>query len=149
MDDENKIKPDEFGCNLFIETNEEHPNVITNLLGIEASECVVKGSPRVNKKTNEIIPGNYNQRNLWVYKINIPEAGAGLYLNSALEMMVDFLDTNKDIFLKIFNKYEKRHLLCYAYYYDFNPYFAFNKELIKRLCEYSIDIEFDTYYLAE
>ena len=44
--------------------------------------------------------------------------------------------------------YRKNHILCYVYFYDTNPYFKLNAEVISRLNVYGIDLEFDIYCLA-
>lgn len=59
------------------------------------------------------------------------------------------MDAKKESLLSVLKKYPTNHVSCYAYFYDYNPYFKFNKDLVSRLNEYKIDIEFDMYFLSE
>jgi hypothetical protein len=141
-------KPDEFGCTLVIETGEEHPDVVTSMVDIQPSELVVKGSQKLTKSGKAIVD-SFNDRNLWILKMDKQYGNFDTHLNSAIELMIDTLDSNEDAFLNVLSKYGQNHLSCYAYFYDYNPYFSLKKTLSKRLSKYSIDIEFDIYYLIE
>ncbi|EHQ30788.1 DUF4279 domain-containing protein [Mucilaginibacter paludis] len=147
---ENELnRNDEYGCSLLIETDEDHPAIITNLLQVEPSELIVKGSQKYNKNTGEVIAGKFNNRNLWILNVEKQVGSDEVHLNKPIEIMLDLLDKHQSSFLEVLDKYPKNHLLCYAYFYDYNPYFVLSKQLICRLSKYSIGIEFDTYYLVE
>lgn len=141
-------KQNEFGCTLFIDTQDEVPDIVTELTNIQGSAYMIKGQNKVKPSTNEVIDGQFNKYNLWMLKIELREWPEG-YLNSAIELMLDLLDREKDKVLSVLKRFPKNHLLCFGYFYEVNPYFVFNKELVKRLNEYNIDIEFDLYCLNE
>jgi len=141
-------KRNEYGCTLFIDTSDDHPQIITDQSGLKASEMVIKGSNWLSPMTKRIIEGKYNENNLWLYKIEKEYSDVGLHLNSPLEKMLDILDSKKDIISGILKKYSQNHILCSAYFYEANPYFKLDKSLIKRLNQYQIDVEFDVYCLG-
>jgi len=138
-----------FGCKLFIDTENDHPKVVSDALNVVASEYFIKGEQCFNSKTKKIIEGKFNKSNLWVFSIERQHAGEGIYLNKSLEIMLSIFDQNKDAFLNILRKYPQNHILCYAYFFEVNPYFIFDKTLIERLSYYKVDVEFDIYCLAE
>lgn len=142
-------KKDEYGCTFFVDTLDDNPRIITDKLGLKASEMIIKGSNWLSPITKRVVEGKFNEANLWIYKIEKEYSGPGIYLNDALEKMIDILDSQKDLLLGLLRKYPKHHILCYAYFYDTNPYFKLDKELIRRLNVYKIDIEFDMYCLAK
>jgi len=142
-------KKDEYGCTLFIDTLDDNPQIITDKLGLKASEMIIKGSNWLSPMTKRIIEGKFNEANLWMYKVEKEYSGSGIYLNNALEKMLDIMDSKENLFVSLLSKYPKNHILCYAYFYDTNPYFKLDKEMIRRLRVYKIDIEFDIYCLAK
>jgi len=142
-------KKDEYGCTLFIDTLDDHPQILTNRLGLQASELIIKGSELRSPMTKKVINGKYNENNLWIYHIEKKYAEVGVYLNSPLEKLLDIMDEQKEVFIDILKKYPQNHILCYGYFYDVNPYFIFNKNLINKIGQYNIDIEFDIYCLNE
>jgi hypothetical protein len=140
---------DNFGCNLYIGTEEDSPEIITKLTGIQASEIIVKGRPFMTGKPKREIPGKFNKENLWIYEGERLMRTSGIYLNDAVHKLLTVLDAKQNIFVDLFRKYPLNHLLCYAYYYDYNPYFLFDKNLMQRLAMYNIDMEFDLYFLGD
>ncbi|WP_448698197.1 DUF4279 domain-containing protein [Mucilaginibacter sp. AW1-3] len=149
MTENKNIKPDEFGCNLYIDTAEDHPSTFDELLSIKATDIIVKNTPKTHPRTKEVIEGAVNNHNLWIYKIEKQYAQSGIYLNKSIEIMLSIMDNDKTVFHDILRRYPKNHLLCYAYFFDVNPYFKFDKALIERLNYYNIDLEFDIYCLTD
>lgn len=141
-------KQNEFGCTLIIDTGEERPGIVTELTGIQSSEYLIKGDNKVKPMTKEIIYDKFNQYNLWILKIARQQLDRG-YLNSPIELMLDLLDDKREEVLGVLKRFPKNHLVCYGYFYELNPYFIFDKKLIRRLNYYNIDIEFDVYCLNE
>lgn len=140
-------KKNEYGCTLFIDTFDDHPQIISDLSGVRASEMVIKGSNWLSPMTKKIIEGKFNKNNLWIYKIEKEYSDVGLYLNSPLEKMLEILDSQKSTFNGILKKYPQNHILCSAYFYETNSYFKLDKNLVRKLNHYKIDIEFDIYCL--
>jgi hypothetical protein len=146
---ETEARKDEYGCTLFIDTLDDHPQIITDQLGLRASEMIIKGSNRLSPMSKRVIEGKFHETNLWIYKVEKELSGLGIYLNNPLEKMLEIMDGKKDLFVGILKKYPKNHILCYAYFYDANPYFKLNTAVISRLSVYRIDLEFDMYCLAQ
>ena len=141
-------KKNEYGCTLFIDTNDDHPEIITKLSGLVASEMILKGSNRLTPVTKEVIVGKFNENNLWIFRIEKEYGSIGFYLNNPLEKMLDILDSQQLILIDILQNYPKNHILCHAYFYETNPYFTLDKTLIRRLSSYEIAVEFDMYCLS-
>lgn len=141
-------KKDEYGCTLFIDTLDDHPQIITDRSGLRASEMVIKGSNWLSPMTKKVIEGKFNENNLWIYRVEKEYADLGVYLNNPLEKMLDIMDSNKSVFINFLKKYHKNYILCYAYFYDMNPYYKLSKDVLKRLSLYEIDLVFDIYCLA-
>lgn len=142
MGDTNK-----YGVAIILDTEEDNPSSLSDTLGIDHTEVVIKGEPVKNSK-GVAIPNKHNQFNLWIYEISNIESNEE-HLDYAIERILDILDSEKERFLNVFKEYPKYKLQCYSYFYEPNPYFALSKELIKRLYEYSLNIEFDIYCLTE
>ena len=142
-----KNKSNEMGCNIIINTLEDNPIIISKTIGIEPSELIVKGEAWLSPFSKKIIPNKFNEHNLWIYKPEKYFSKDGFYLNDAIKKTIDILDINQNSWVDVFKKYPKSYLLCYSYFYEKNPYFKFDKDLIERLVCYKINIEFDIYCL--
>lgn len=141
-------KENEFGCTLIIDTDDENPQIITGLTKIVFTECVIKGHPKLKPQCKITVENKLNEHNLWMFKIERQVWPNG-YLNSAIESILNVLDKERNSVLAVLKRFPKSHLLCFGYFYELNPYFVFNKKLIKRLNDYNIDLEFDVYCLND
>jgi hypothetical protein len=139
MEETKTITRDRLGCNLYIDTINDQPDIITQVLGLQPSEKRTKGDS--DEK------GRINKNNLWIYKIEVKDCDEKFYLNDVIGKMLDVLDSRKDEAVKLLKKYPSNHLLCFAYFHQYNPYFLFDKDLISRIAQYGIDLEFDIYFL--
>lgn len=146
--EKDKRKLNKMGCILAIETDLDHPSIITDLTGIKATEMLVKGSQRFTFSTKKAIPGKVNEYNLWKLELEVLFGNDKIFLNHAIESIIKILDTKEKEFKEIFNKYSKSNLRCYAYYYEANPYFHFTKEILSKLASYNVGIDFDIYCLV-
>lgn len=142
-------EPNKVGCILAVETELDHPSIVTDMTGIEATEMIVKGSQWYTASTKKAIPGKVNTENLWQLESEVRCGNDKVFVNHAVENIIKILDTKEKEFKEIFNKYSKSNLRCYAYYYEVNPYFHFTKEVISKLASYNISIDFDIYCLTE
>jgi hypothetical protein len=62
-------KTGEYGCTLFIDTLEDHPQLIADQLGLKAAELIIKGSNWLSPVTKRIINGKFNEHNLLMYSV--------------------------------------------------------------------------------
>ena len=138
----------DFGCKLTISTNEYHPTIVTELTTVQPTKMYIKGSP-FKTFSGKLIPEKLNETNLWVLDTGKIIEQDGQYLNKAIESLLDIVEENMDGFKKAFQMFEHKHMSCYAYYREFNPYFIFTSDLLKRLNNFPIDIEFDVYFLGD
>lgn len=137
-------KQNQFGCSLTIDTEDEHPSIITELTNIEYSKSLIKGQRKIHPRTGEEISEAFNKYNLWMFDIDLREWPNG-YLNSCIEQMLDVLDEQKEKVQHALKRFPKNHLLCFGNFFEMHEYFVFDKVLIRRLSDYNIDIEFDFY----
>lgn len=100
----------EYGCKLFIDTEHEHPEIITQATGVGASEVIVKGAPFKTGK-GKIIAGKYNEYNLWIYDTGKIYGEEGVYLNNSLQEIFRVLESKKVEFQELLEKYNKNHIL--------------------------------------
>jgi len=138
----------EFGCDLFINTGEFHPDIVTELTTVASTTTIIKGSPYLTPQ-GKIIPNKVFEENLWIFKSKRFKESTGFHLNEAISFVIEQIEKNEKGFINVFEKFEQKHLNCYAYFYEYNPYFRFDRLLQKRLQQFSIDIEFDLYFLGE
>ena len=137
-----------FGCNLFVDTKEHSPHIVTELTGVDYSRIVVKGTP-FQTLSGELIHERPNQSNLWILESGKMFEGDNYYANESIEFVVNVLQQNSEKFKEVFNRFPKKHLLVYSYSYEYNPYFILSKDLISSLSEFKIDVEFDIYLLGK
>lgn len=142
------VKNNEYGCALYINSADDHPDIVSKMLGVTPSEIVIKGTQKVTS-TNRVIEGQFYDYNLWTLKIPRKNYANDIYLNNPLEELLKILRQKERFFVDVFKKYPIRYISCYAYFYDFNPYFLLDKALIKDLSVFDIDLEFDLYYFSE
>jgi hypothetical protein len=140
------IEKYKIGCNLYIDTEENEPDIITDITQIIPSKTRIKGAPFVNRLGKEI-GGKFNESNLWIYESPTIIDEDGVYLDKTIQSVLDLLDSKKNDFKDIFTRFPKNHLMCFGYYSFNNPYFIFNKGLLKRLTEYQLEVEFDLYFI--
>jgi hypothetical protein len=141
----------EYGCVLQIFTKDDHPNIVTEITGIEASHFRVKGMPKINRKTGNTI-GNYTYReNVWFLELSHEgdtwDFSEGL--DPALNKILQIILSNEEKFRAVFNKYEYYRIMCYGYIYDFHIVFKLQEETLKKMGLLEIPIEFDFYSFKE
>ncbi len=150
---DDKSQPNEMGCVLLVGTDSDHPSIITDLTDIEATEILVKGEQYftsfTKKENRKAIPGKVYEYNLWKLETKVFYGHETVFLNHAIENMLDMLDKKEKIFKEIFNKYSNCNLNCYAYYFEVSPYFQLKKEVLPKLASYGINVDFNIYCLAE
>jgi hypothetical protein len=118
---ETEARKDEYGCTLFIDTLDDHPQIITDQLGLRASEMIIKGSNRLSPMSKRVIEGEFHETNLWIYKVEKELSGLGIYLNNPLEKMLEIMDGKKDLFVGILKKYPKNHILVLCLFLRCKP----------------------------
>ncbi len=136
----------EMGCNLYIDTSDEHPSLISERTNLLASEIIVKGEP-FKTPTGNLISHKLNKQNLWVFKMDkIVGKEEDVFLEAAIEKFLDIMDERKNILMELLEIFPKNHLKCFYYCNgSINPYFHLNQGLLKRLAEYNLSVEFDLY----
>ena len=142
------MKKNEFGCNLYIGTDSYHPSIVTELTGVQYSKIQVKGETYTTPN-GKVIPQKIFEENLWIFEQERKHENVEYYINESISEMFLMLHSHKESFEKVFNMFRNRHISCYAYYYEYNPYFIIKKELMQAFQDFNIDIEFDLYFLGD
>jgi hypothetical protein len=146
--EENKA---EYGCILQIFTEDEHPEIITKMTGVEASYIHIKSMPKVNRETGNTIGNLTYKENVWFWKSfyegNTWDFAVGL--DTALNNILQIIISNVEQFRIIFNKYQYYRIMCYGYIYDYHIAFKLQSETIKKIDKLGIPIEFDFYSFSD
>jgi hypothetical protein len=139
-----KEELNKFGCKLFIDTGNDHPNIITDVTDIKGSKLEIKGHQFVTND-NKIIENKHYHHNLWIYDTGSIFGTEDIYLHNALKMLLDVMNSKKEKFKEVLSKYKDNHILCYSYFFEVNPYVVLDKDLLQQMAFYNTDVQFDIY----
>lgn len=129
---------------LWIAGFDSSPDEITKKLGIEPTETLIKGDYRFFGKGKHLIK-KLNKQNAWILKSPLSQK---VKPDRHLEHILNIIQSKKQRFIEIFNKYDSR--ISLAIYWDYcNPGITLDKKILKELAELNIEVGFDTYYLGE
>lgn len=142
------MKKNKSECRLQIWTDDQLPNIVTQMTGIDATKTIVKGSEYINS-SGQAINGVYNEKNVWILHAKKIEDYEGDFVSAALHSLLDMLDENKDVFINVFSIFKTKSIFVSGYDYDYHQYFCLSRETIARLGQFDIDVEFDYYYFDE
>jgi len=137
-----------FGCNLYIYTKEQHPEIITTLTGINSTRLIVKGQPKINPISKKPIQGTVNKVNLWVYEFPNVKGVSEWHIEDAIRLVFQLLE-KKNEFKNILEVYDESYLLVYLYTQDYHVAYNLPKDILEKLHYFGLRIEFDIYYLRE
>lgn len=142
----NKAK---YGANLCIETEDDSPEIITKITGIDYSEIIVKGAQRFKPGSNEPIRNQFYKRNVWIYKTRKFEESTEWDLEKSIADLLTSLNQNKEKFRDIFSIYKESYILTYLYIEDYHISFNLSANTIQELNYYGLKLVFDFYSLGE
>ena len=145
------MEPNEFRCEIIINSNEDHPDFITKLLELKPTSAWTKGEQRYRPMTKEPIIGKFREDNIWKYTTNKKYSNEGdcIYLNETINDLLAILTPRRARLKEILQKYPSSYFSCYASYFDSHEYFKLDKTLLKELSYYEIDIVFDSYNFSK
>ena len=135
------------GCVLIINTEEQHPEIVTKVTGVEATSLTVKGKPRINEKTGKYRPATQHVRNAWEWDPG-HVYGSEWQIEDAICKTLDMIHSHPS-FKTVFSTFKECFIRGYAYIYDYNIVFGFSTETLHKLTEVGIPIEFDLYSFDE
>lgn len=137
----------ECGCVLIINTEEQHPEVVTKMTGVKATKLFVKGEPHIDKKTGKERSGTQYLRNIWEWDPG-RLYGSEWQIEDATCKILDMVQSNPG-FKTVFETFKKCFFRGYAYVYDFHIVVGFSPETLHKLHEVGIPFEFDLYSFKE
>lgn len=137
------------GFVLYIDTNSEHPSLVSKKTGINATTLIILGEPYISLFTNKVIESKQNDCNLWIYKSKKIEVSSDECIIDLFNDVIRMLEKKKNEFIELFSTYNSSYLQFYMYTDDFHVYLHLPHGLMSRLYEYGIDIVFDIYSLYE
>jgi len=135
----------EYGCALVVNTEDIHPEIVSQMTGINSTFVTIKGCPRIHRRTGIEIAGTSNIENNWILD-------SGKYyqteweLEQAIVKIIDMINLY-DSFHNVFLRFKNSKLLCYAYVQHYNISFILSPKLIESVLKLNIPIEFDLYSL--
>ena len=133
----------EYGCVLIINTEEQHPEIVTKMTGVKSTSLEVRGEPRIDKKTGKERNGTQGIANLW--KLDTGSIyGSEWESEKAIRKLLDIIDSNTD-FKTVFMTFKESFLRCYAYVYHYNITFELSPIVFYDLYKIGLPIEFDLY----
>ena len=135
-----------YGCILIINTEEEHPEIVTTMTGVESTLLHVKGKTRINKKTGKELIGTQYIQNLWT--LDEFAFGSEWGLENAIHKIVNVINSNSE-FKTVFSTFKESFLRCYVYIEDYHLAFGLSPEIFHDLHKIGIPIEFDLYSFKE
>ena len=117
------------------------PDYITEKLGIEPRTAGVAGDPHP-VGAGKTIP---LRESLWSLQSPIEVHNP---VEEHVQALLDLLEKRAEPLKEFTNKYEST-LYIAIYYYEVNPAICLDKDLIKRIADLHIDIDFDIFCLGE
>lgn len=130
---------------LIIDTEEDNPNTVTDIIGINPSIVLIRGEFWIRPSDNKVIKERVNENNIWVYSRKVKYESNEKKLSDLIFETLNDFDDNSDKLKLILEKYPNNRLNCIAYYDDINPFFKIDRDLIKKINYYSLNLTFDIY----
>ncbi len=130
----------EYGCSLWIDTEDEHPEIITKLTGIEATEIEVKGEFKITKSGKKK-PLN---QNLWklISPARISDDDNIWNLCESILDITNILDQREIEVKDALSKFDNKGIQFYANMYNYWIQFRVQPEIILKMAKYQILIDF-------
>ncbi len=132
------MKKAEYGCSLWIDTENEHPNIITELTGIEATSIEVKGEFIVRKNGMK----KPLKQNLWGLEPSKRFAEDEYELPDCVNDIIDILDTKENEFRAVFNRFNNYKLMIYCNAYTRWIQFRIEPKILSQMAKYQLAIDF-------
>lgn len=128
----------EYGSSLWIDTGDEHPNIITEITGIKATEIEVKGEFIVMRNGIK----KPLKQNLWGLKPPVHIAEDEYELPNCINDIIDILDSKESAFREVFGRFNNYKLLIYSNAYTRWIQFRIEPEILYRMAKYQLAIDF-------
>jgi len=137
-----------YGCVLIINTEDQHPEIVTTITGVRATSMEIKGQPRIDKKTGKERIGTQSRANLW----NLDSGyfyGSEWDLEKSISKLLNIISSNPE-FETVFSMFKKECFIrCYAYVEHYNIAFGLSSQVLYDMYKVNIPIEFDLYSLPK
>ena len=119
------------------------PAEITKQIGLEPTKTRIKGEYRtVGKGKHE--RKMLNKQNSWVLQSDLPSSTS---IEEHIKYLLEKIEPFKKNIIKASKKYRVEFNTA-IYYYEANPGFSLNKDLVRKINQLNIGVHFDIYCLA-
>ncbi len=109
---------------------------VTDMMGVEPTEAWIKGEPTPKA------PRNHSR---WVLKIPLD---LDRHIEDHLEALLQLLEARHEAVTSVAARYEAG-IMCAIYYEDFTPGFHLSEDLVRRIANLGLCMDFDLYFLGE
>jgi hypothetical protein len=138
-----------YGSNLYIDTKEESPEIVTKITGIDFSEILVKGSQWLSPISKKVIKNKFHEKNMWIYKSRQFDNVTEWNLEKSIQEVLMALNKSKEKCRDIFSTYTGSYILTYLYIKDYHISFNLTANTVQELNYYGLGVVFDLYSLSE
>ncbi|MDF2193447.1 DUF4279 domain-containing protein [Paraflavitalea sp. CAU 1676] len=138
-----------FGANLYVDTLDDSPEIITRITGVEYSEILIRGTQFYSPWSNKAIPNKKNERNFWIYRTPEIRDTKEWEFENGIASLLNVLNTQKEKFRELFSTYSNSYMLAYLSVHDFHVSFLLTDKIYSDLAYYGLNIKFDLYSLPE
>lgn len=129
----------EYGCRLWIDTDDDDPNLITELTGIIPTSVKIKGEYEtlINGKKK------LNKQNLWMLDPPKRFADDEWDFCNSIEDVTNILDKHEQAFIKHTAKYINKGFMLYGDLHDeYWVQFRVQPDILNKMAKYNILIDF-------
>lgn len=127
-----------YGCRMWVDTGDEHPDVFTALTGIQPTSIKVKGKEEVLKNGGSRIM----KQNLWELEPPIREADDEWDLCECIVDITEILDEEEVEVRAALNKFDNKGLMFYCDMYRYWVQFRIQPEVLRKIQKYNILVDF-------
>lgn len=113
---------------------------ITAVIGISPTETREQGEPMKYR------PGKIREESVW--KVHSPLPRDEIFMDAHISALLGVLEPKRDVRKTLQSKYETG-INCVGYYTDANPGFHMSTELIQKLADWNVPVDFDLYCLCD
>jgi hypothetical protein len=143
------MKNNEYIIQLIIDTENDDPKVISEILGVVPEKVLKKGTQYLSPISKKPIDGKFYENNLWIYSLKRNDGKEGLYLNDVINDLLENFNQTSEELKELLKKYPTNRLNCIAYFNESNPFFQIDTKLNAKLNYYSLKLTFDFYFTGE
>lgn len=127
-----------YGCSMWVDTGDEHPDIFTHLTGIKPTEIKVKGEVKRPGQGPAIVI----KQNLWIFKPPVRTADNEWDLCESIVDITDILDEKEVEVRAALRKFDNKGLMLYCNMYHYWIQFRAQPEILYKMQKYNMLLDF-------